>query len=322
MNAHVRAVTDFLKSRGILQGERPLGDNLMYRCPFHHGDSENFGIHESTGQWNCFKCKKRGRNAGDLMDALGIKDSGITAAQVYSFVDVRLEVMRAFEREVTDFSSDRSLVRVQQFPVTCGILESDIATSYIRGRGLDPDLVASMGTLYCPYGEYSRRIILPWFDGGKIIGFSARSVDNNDYVRKMLRPADSKQSLFLYNPTGRKIAGSNVVIVEGEFSAIATAHLGYHACGIFGSYLHPGQINLLIEAASVTLLLDGGVAGLSGMQQAERRLSGFVPSLRCVYLSGSEDPADVYARNPDDLHSYIERRPEIGDIMAQVKSRL
>lgn len=322
MNPHVRAVTEFLKDKRILLGERPLGDNLMYRCPFHHGDSENFGIHESTGKWNCFKCKKRGRSAGDLLEALGINDSGITAAQVYNFVDVRFEVLRAFQTEHVIFQDERGLAKTFNLPVTCELNEAPAALEYVLKRGIDPSVIQACGAMYSPYGEYGRRIILPWYDGGELAGFSARSIDNNDYVRKMLRPKGSKQDLFLYNPTGKSLKRSRVFLTEGEFSSLALACMGYHACAIFGSYLHPGQINLLIEADEVVFVLDGDSAGRAETLRAAQRLRGFVPEIRICDLPEGKDPADIFLENPNQLRFFVERRQINLDILSQLKARL
>lgn len=321
MDAYVRAVTDFLKGKGILHHERELGDDLMYRCPFHHGENENFGINEATGKWNCFKCKKRGRSAGDLLEALGITNSGISRAEVYNFVDVRKEVLHAFEKDTVDFELERRIAKAPFFPVTCYPNESELALSYIKYRGLDPDLLTAMGVRYSPYGEYGRRIILPWYDEERsFVGFSARSIDNNDYTRKMLRPKDVKQQLFVYNPTGRGIKDSSIVVVEGEFSSLAVAHLGYHSCGIFGSYLHPAQINILLQASEVILALDGGAVGEHGAVQAYKKLSGFVPSLRVVSFPGEDDPADIFLRDPNELRFHIERRTEDVNLLTRVKT--
>lgn len=323
LNPHVRAVVEYLKDAAILLHERPLGDNLMYRCPFHHGDSENFGVHTWTGQWNCFKCKKRGRSAGELLEALGVRNSGITAAKVYNFVDIRVEVLRAFEVETTDFVAERAEASQQvSLPVTCRLSEAQPAADYILSRGMDVDLLDSFGVLYSPYGEYGRRIILPWYDVNGLSGFSARSIDNNDYTRKMLRPKGSRQELFSYNPTGLPIKGATVVLTEGEFSALAIAHLRYHARALFGSYLHPGQINSLLEAEEIIFFLDGDEAGRSEAKRAALKLSGFVPCVRICEVPDRKDPADLFLENPENLRLLIERRPENPDILAQLKIRL
>lgn len=322
MNPFVRSVTDYLKSKNILVGERPLGDNLMYRCPFHHGDSENFGVHMMTGQWNCFKCKKRGRNAQDLLDALGVNDSGLSMAAVYDFVDLRLEILKAFEVNMVDFDVERDISKSGLLPVTCGILDAPPAIAYLQGRGMDVKLLAEAGVLYSPYGEYGRRIVLPWVEGGEVIGFSARSIDSGDYTRKMLRPKGAKQEFNIYNPTGRPFKGSRVVLSEGEFSAWAVCHLGYHAGSIFGSYLHAGQVNLLLEAEEVILLLDGDNTGRYEAPRALAALSGFVPKVRIAHLPDEKDPADIFLADPELLRSCIEGEEIESDLVSLIRARL
>lgn len=321
MNPYVKAVVNHLKEKAVLLDEKMLGEDFMFRCPFHHGESQNFGINSQTGKWNCFKCKQRGRNVGDLLNRLGLGSTGLTPGQFYSFVDVRLELLKAFEVDVKDFSGQREAASAT-LPVTCELHEAPQALDYIRGRGLDASMLTAAGVLYSPYGEYGRRIIMPWSYESRVVGFSARSIDNHEYVRKMLRPKDVHQDIFLYNPTGRSFKGASVAITEGEFSAWAASHIGLHGASVFGSYLHPGQVNVLTQAAEAVILFDGDDAGREGAVKAYERLVGFVPRVRICALPSGQDPADLYLRDPEELRACLRQTHSVPDILALIKAKM
>ena len=320
INPYVRATVDFLKSKGILKDEKIQNDDLMYICPFHHGEHQNFGINSISGKWNCLKCKKRGRSASELMDRLGITDSGITPGKFYEFVDVRKQLLESFQTGKRDFAQEREEVTAA-LPITCELKEAPAALAYIAKRGMDPELLASFGVLYSPFGEYGRRLIIPWYEGGRLVGFSARSIDSGEYIRKMLRPSGSKQELFLYNPTGRPFKGARLILSEGEFSSFAWAHLGYHACCTFGSYLHPGQISWLIQAEEVTFAFDPDQAGIDGTAKGLKALGGFVPYIRAIILPG-QDPADLFLADPNSLEKILAQEKNTASLVDEMKKKL
>lgn len=128
-----------------------------------------------------------------------------------------------------------------------GCAETDFIDSmeYLFSRG--DDLAAAHSYYWSPDPQWSRRIIIPFFHGGRIVGFTGRAVDSAASGRYMMEaPTD-----FLFNYGALLEHERSVAILcEGVFDAIAV-----DGVGLMGARLNNQQIAFIKNCGKQIILL-------------------------------------------------------------------
>ena len=130
------------------------------------------------------------------------------------------------------------------------------AEIYLRTRCLSP-----RGLYICTNGEYSNRIVIPYYDAdGNLIYFNARAL--SDKQKPKYRGPDNEivgKGDVIYMPMWPS-QGSAVHWTEGEFDAMSLCMAGFYGCAMGGKALGEIQASLL-AGYSITLCLDNDKAG-------------------------------------------------------------
>lgn len=170
------------------------------------------------------------------------------------------------------------------------------ACDYLRSRGFDPHLLSRYyGVLLAdPESRESGRIILPVFEGEKMVYYQARAVFRQ--VPKYLNPSKQDvpagKSHFVFN-LDQASRYEEIVICEGIFSALA---VGTNAVALMGKQMSEMQeIKIKRKAIpAATILLDPGT--YREALHIARRLS---PQMKVrVALLEKGDPNEV---SPEEL---------------------
>jgi uncharacterized protein (DUF3820 family) len=151
-------------------------------------------------------------------------------------------------------------------------------------------------------GKYKGRIIVPLYEGSKLVWFQGRAFFPASLEPKYLNPKVTVKSVFGLNLLNE---GDGVVICEGIFDAMA---VGPGGVAIFGTTLTRHQMDsiLKVKPRSITVCLDPDTAGIEGTKRVcsfLRYAGGFCNVHYVIDLPS--DPGDL---GPDVRRLITERR--------------
>jgi len=258
----------------------------VIRCPIC-SDSPTHNhlyINPKEGIYHCFYCGTGGKLKG-LIEKYG-GGQQLTKEQ---------KVVKKKKYELIDFS---------EFPKVTGMLNhmDRVALSYLispleqGGRGLSRDEVKRYDMRLGLSDRFYGRVIIPIYEGGKVVCFSARSflhfVEPKylfPYTEESLLSAS--KAIFNYN---RNEALSNVAIVEGIFDAIALNRIvGMHGMAILSKTLSESQLKKLLNLSRDTIfyvMLDADA--YKGAFKVAESLYSYDRDIRICFLEKG-DPAAV-----------------------------
>jgi DNA primase len=148
------------------------------------------------------------------------------------------------------------------------------------------------------------RIMFPLSDPrGKVLGFGARRLHENDNGPKYLNTSENelyqkgKQLFGIHHARPAAGKAGRVVAVEGYTDVLALHQAGIkEAVAIMGTAVTPDQLVRLRQAAStIYFALDADAAGQEAMARAAKNADGEF-ELRVVQLPEGTDPADLVQR--------------------------
>jgi DNA primase len=285
-------ITNKLKAMNL--SFTPSGvDYILTSClnPAHNDKHPSFGINLTTGIGKCFSCGfkvdidfwtggelseevveecKRSAHYSELLDTLRVEDEVSTAISVMP-------------------PPDKS---------------KDVST----WRGLEGDLLKSLGVYHCTKGRYADRLIFPMynFEGG-VVAFNSRTLI--DAKPKYLYSKGIKPKELVYPPiTLRK---GYIVLVEGIVDAISLVQDGIPAMYNFGiaNTMSNKKIAHLLKSGveTIYIMFDKDEAGAKGAltyltneglkEFFEVKLAAELPELRKFLQSEFKD-YNEYITNP------------------------
>jgi hypothetical protein len=143
------------------------------------------------------------------------------------------------------------------------------ARKYLKGRGFNINDLALKGVGYCTNGEHKGRIIIPFFERGKLIYFNSRQFIGGNQKFKNPRVEDFGigKSMLLYNVDCLEMY-EHVFIMESATNAMTW---GDDAIGAGGKVFSNYQISKLLESPvkKFTIILDPDAYGYA-VKLAER----------------------------------------------------
>jgi DNA primase len=312
-------VEDFLDCLEIRNVQKTTDTEIQFSCPFPahiRGDQNpSASMNTETTAFICYSCHARGDAITFTASVLGV--SPIVAIRMLkqrysprgidpdsrSMVE---EIHRILYKPKPEKRVNRVLPEevLERYAIDWGSasrMGADCAW-YMGERGFFPDALDRW-----QFGWSSRhyRITLPIRDEhGNLVGIKARAIDGRKPKYLNLRDEENDVEPYVKNnilfALDRVPNVDALIIVEGEFNAIAMHELGYrNTVAINGSYFGERQIRLIKQYADrVVIFLDSDPAG----QDAARALAeALMPSL---YVSVCPD----HSGDPADMHHYAIRR--------------
>ncbi len=326
-----------LQEKGLLStAVQDSGDNYTMSCPFtdnHGGRREqrtpSFGIHRSTGKWNCFSCHRGGQSVYTLFTALtGTTrvDAELTLGTPKVDTNAVLDALNAFR------SGDPMPEPMTAFPDVVAIADAPEALAYmVNGRGIPQDVLERCGVRYYGkdympprMGELSsgvrgKRIIFDICHGDKVVGYSGRSMGSDE--PKYYRPV-RRVNLTIYNPLNVSPQTHNYVVAcEGEISCLAAIREGLPAVCTFGADISKAQAAFLAGFQTAFILFDGDDAGRKGYTEACREFGGYA-NLRPIILPEKEDPASMKPGWGAKVKNLLDKKRPVVDSLAKMTSEL
>ena len=319
------------------------GANYLGLCPFHNEKTPSFTVSPAKEIYKCFGCGRSGNTISFLMEhekfsyVEALKwlanryNVEIEEAELSPEVKIQqqtadsLYILNAFAQK---FFSD-ALQNSEE--------GQDIGLSYLQERGFhaatiekfqlgynpsapdafataaltakyNPELLQKSGLVVVRDGRtmdnYRGRIIFPIHSPlGKIAGFGARVIRNNDRAPKYINTPENEiyiKSKLLYGSYFARQAidrADECLLVEGYTDVVALHQAGIeNVVASGGTSLTPDQLRLIKKYTSnLTIIYDGDAAGIKAAQRGMDLAFEESLQVKLVLIPGQEDP-DSYVR--------------------------
>lgn len=283
-----------LASEGSTLNRR--GARLVGPCPIHRGDNPRaFVVDVQAGWWYCFTGCQRGGDSLALAWHLCDRSWPKTAAWLEQLANRPLVVPANLTPLANATSRLKPLRRL--FRPFTRKLRLDPDHRFLADMNLKRSIIESFeagawhGTGYL---EGTLAVRLHDLEGHPI-GYAGRLLDP-DRVRtegKWRWPPGYPKSSLLFNwHRARGHLQAGIIAVEGIWSAMKLTQAGYpNVVVLGGTNVSRAQTELLAQASSLALMLDGDYAG----KTASRRLVNqpIHPRQSVVRLPADSDPADL-----------------------------
>jgi len=269
---------------------RQSGSEIKICCPFCHETGRHLYVNVNKLVFHCFHC---GESGGIAKLA---KEAGFSVGRETE--ESFMPTDEIAERYLRFVRSESLSVNVQDIPMPPGYFPFDKTTiseglgkrcfEYLVARGFDENTVLSRRLGYCVSGPYRNRVILPIFEHGNLVYYTARSI--GEEKPKYLNPPSGTvvRRDIIYN-YDMGFWCDPVVICEGIFSAIA---VGDNAIATLGKDATDEQIYriALFGAKTIIVCYDPGAEGSA--YAIARKLIGFCPNIKIAHLVDG-DPNEV-----------------------------
>ncbi|HEY4155905.1 MAG TPA: DNA primase, partial [Puia sp.] len=319
------------------------GANYLGLCPFHNEKTPSFTVSPAKEIYKCFGCGRSGNTISFLMEheKYSYVEALKWLAGKYN-VEIE-ETESSPEVKIQQQTADSLYILngfAQQF--FSRILMQDeegqnIGFSYLKERGFRDDIIHKFQLGYSPgkadafatealEAQYNPEILqksglVVWRDGkafdnyrgriifpiqnqtGKIAGFGARIIRNNDRAPKYINTPENEiyvKSKILYGSYFARQAIDKLdecLLVEGYTDVVSLHQSGIeNAVASGGTSLTPDQLRLIKKYTSnLTILYDGDAAGIKAAQRGMDLAFEESLNVKLVLIPDQEDP-DSFVR--------------------------
>lgn len=320
----------------VTKGHNTMRGHITIRCPLCADDPSqhlNLNINPRRPGWSCFRdSRHKGADPTRLVRALLSCGHDTARALVQQqrpepddFDKAADKLLSKPKEEKHTVEKPQRLKMPSEFkPLwTARSSYAEDFLQYLGDRGFHPPrgMAQLYGLHYVLSGKWRRRLIIPFFVGGRLVGWTGRSIDKNEKLRYLTLPNDPRQAQFLgcdpalvsmddyvWWKDRVELGGDKLVITEGPFDALK---LDWHYPPLsfepsletiitccFGMPKR-AQIDFLGRAAKrynrVLVVLDSAAAGASWRLAMElSELSGV--SVQAVTDYGTKDPGEMNRR--------------------------
>ena len=314
------------------------GSNYLGLCPFHNEKTPSFTVSPSKEIYKCFGCGRSGNSISFLMEheKYSYVESLRWLANKYNVEIEETETSPEIKQQQLLADSLYAINNFAQKYFTDILFNTDegqdVGLSYLKQRGFREDIIkkfqmgfnsssrdnfakAAIDSQFNleylqksglvtirdekPADNYRGRIIFPVHNqSGKIVGFGARLIKNNDKAPKYINTPENEiyiKSKLLYGSYFARIAidkADECLLVEGYTDVIALHQAGIeNVVASGGTSLTTDQLRLVKKyTGNLTIIYDGDAAGvkaaLRGLDMAlEEGLN-----VKLVLIPDKEDP--------------------------------
>ena len=329
---------DIIEIVGSFVKLKKRGANYLGLCPFHNEKSPSFTVSPTKEIYKCFGCGKSGNTIGFLMElekysyveALKwlANKYNVEIEETETTPEVKL-VRQAADSLYIINKFAQEFFSNALFNTDEGV---DVALSYLKERGFREDIItkfqlgynpsardsfavaaiaAQYNTEYLqksglvviredkPMDNYRGRIIFPIHNqSGKILGFGARVIKNNDKAPKYINTPENEiyvKSKILYGSYFARMAidkADECLLVEGYTDVVSLHQAGVeNVVASGGTSLTPDQLRLVKKYTNnLTIIYDGDSAGVKAALRGLDLALEEGLNVKLVLIPDKEDP--------------------------------
>lgn len=285
------------------------GEWVMSPCPLapwtHEKKTDSnpsFGVHIADNDksiFNCFTCGHKGPMSRlvQLRERFTGENHGKLVAA--------LQKEEAYQAELPEWGEgDARTEKPEPLPrAMCNLYPScDPEHDYLHSRYIRPVAARLSGALYDDDDHGAERIVLPIYGlDGKCYGYTGRAIDSKVTPKVRDYHGLKKKSLLLGM---HRVDDSTdrIILVEGLFDYLNLIQYGHVALAVMHSGLTDHQADLVREIGKPTYLMyDNDAAGRKGVEEASKKLTGYVPVMVCDWPDFEEEYGVYEDGDPGDL---------------------
>jgi DNA primase len=329
---------DIVEIVGTFIKLKKRGTNYLGLCPFHNEKSPSFTVSASKEIYKCFGCGKSGNSISFLMEAekYSYVEALRWLAAKYNVEIEETETSPEFKIQQQAADSLYVINNFAQQFFSEALLQTyegkTIALSYLTQRGFNEDIIkkfqigfnpeskdsftkAAMAAQYNTdyllktglvnnregnfYDNYRGRIIFPIHNqSGKILGFGARIIKNNDKAPKYINTPENEiyvKSKILYGSYFARQAidkADECLLVEGYTDVVSLHQAGIeNVVASGGTSLTPDQLRLIKKYTNnLTIIYDGDSAGVKAATRGLDLALEEGLNVQLVLIPDKEDP--------------------------------
>ena len=321
------------------------GTNYIGLCPFHNEKTPSFTVSPSKEIYKCFGCGRSGNTISFLMEheKYSYVEALRWLAAKYNVEIEETETSPEFKEQQQVSDSLYIINKFAQQFFTEVLFNTDegnnAGLSYLKERGFREEIIKKFELGYNPEARdtfakvatnaqfnenllqksglvvarenglqdnYRGRIIFPIHNQtGKIAGFGARLIRNNDKAPKYINTPENEiyvKSKILYGSYFARQAidkADECLLVEGYTDVLALHQAGIeNAVASGGTSLTPDQLRLIKKyTQNLTILYDGDSAGIKAALRGLDLALEEGLNVKLVLLPNQEDPDSYINKN-------------------------
>ncbi len=314
------------------------GSNYLGLCPFHNEKTPSFTVSPAKEIYKCFGCGRSGNTISFLMEheKYSYVEALRWLAAKYNVEIEETEATPEVKLQQLNAESLYAINNFAQKYFTDTLFNNeegqDVGLSYLKQRGFREDIIkkfqlgfnpsardafasTALAAKYNidhlqksglvtirdekPADNYRGRIIFPVHNqSGKIVGFGARLIKNNDKAPKYINTPENEiyvKSKLLYGSYFARMAidkADECLLVEGYTDVIALHQAGIeNVVASGGTSLTPDQLRLIKKyTGNLTIVYDGDAAGVKAALRGLDLALEEGLNVKLVLIPDKEDP--------------------------------
>ncbi len=314
------------------------GSNYLGLCPFHNEKTPSFTVSPAKEIYKCFGCGRSGNTISFLMEheKYSYVEALRWLAAKYNVEIEETETTPEVKLQQLNAESLYAINNFAQKYFTDILFNNeegqDIGLSYLKQRGFREDIIKKFQLGFNPQAKdafastaltakynidhlqksglvtvrderpsdnYRGRIIFPVHNqSGKIVGFGARLIKNNDKAPKYINTPENEiyiKGKLLYGSYFARMAidkADECLLVEGYTDVIALHQAGIeNVVASGGTSLTPDQLRLVKKYTSnLTIVYDGDAAGVKAALRGLDLALEEGLNVKLVLIPDNEDP--------------------------------
>ncbi len=329
---------DIVEIVGSFVKLKKRGTNYIGLCPFHNEKSPSFTVSASKEIYKCFGCGRSGNSISFLMEAekYSYVEALRWLAAKYNVEIEETETSPEYKQQQQVADSLYIINNFAQKFFSNALFNTDegqdIALSYLKERGFREEIINKFQIGFNPvardsftkealanqynleylqksglvnvrdgnaYDNYRGRIIFPIHNqSGKVLGFGARIIKNNDKAPKYINTPENEiyvKSKLLYGSYFARQAidkADECLLVEGYTDVVSLHQAGVeNVVASGGTSLTPDQLRLVKKYTNnLTIIYDGDNAGIKAALRGLDLALEESLNVQLVLIPDKEDP--------------------------------
>jgi DNA primase len=329
---------DIIDVVGTFVKLKKRGSNYLGLCPFHNEKSPSFTVSPTKEIYKCFGCGRSGNSISFLMEheKYSYVESLRWLAAKYNVEIEETETTPEIKQQQLLADSLYAINNFAQKYFTDILFNNDegqdVGLSYLKQRGFREEIIKKFQLGFNPLARdsfakaaldsqfnidylqksglltirdekpadnYRGRIIFPVHNpSGKIVGFGARLIKNNDKAPKYINTPENEiyvKSKLLYGSYFARMAidkADECLLVEGYTDVVALHQAGIeNVVASGGTSLTTDQLRLIKKYTSnLTIIYDGDAAGIKAALRGLDMALEEGLNVKLVLIPDKEDP--------------------------------